>query len=395
MRKLVLFGAGKIGRSFIGQLFSRSGYKVVFVDINEHLVRELNRRQQYNVIIKAEKEEKLVVSNVRAVNAYDKKAVAKEITDTPVIAVSVGLRGLPDLFPVLAEGLRARYASGNDAPVDIILAENMRNAGSYFRRELGLLLPDYFPLDDLVGLVETSIGKMVPIMLKKDIEEDTLQVFAEPYNTLIVDRNAFRGPVPEVEGLEPKENIRAWNDRKLFIHNLGHAAVAYYGNWYDRSLHYTWEALEVPEIHEFAKAVMMQASDILMATWPGEFSAGSLTGHIDDLLHRFRNKALGDTIYRVGCDLFRKLGPDDRIAGPIKMALTLKKPYDLILKVLLLACQFRAADENGNMMAEDIEFIRLYKKGLRAILTRVCGFDEKSDRELIDLAEEFDRSLLS
>ena len=36
--KLVLFGAGKIGRSFIGQVFSRSGYEVVFIDINQEII---------------------------------------------------------------------------------------------------------------------------------------------------------------------------------------------------------------------------------------------------------------------------------------------------------------------------------------------------------------------
>jgi mannitol-1-phosphate 5-dehydrogenase len=42
-KRMLQFGAGNIGRSFIGQLFSRSGYEVVFIDINKKLVKELNR----------------------------------------------------------------------------------------------------------------------------------------------------------------------------------------------------------------------------------------------------------------------------------------------------------------------------------------------------------------
>ena len=53
--KLVLFGAGKIGRSFIGQVFSRSGYEVVFIDINQQLIDHLNKSGQYKVIIKSPK----------------------------------------------------------------------------------------------------------------------------------------------------------------------------------------------------------------------------------------------------------------------------------------------------------------------------------------------------
>ena len=62
--------------------------------------------------------------------------------------------------------------------------------------ELGRYLPHDYPLNELVGLVETSIGKMVPIMSQKDLEEDPLQVFAEPYNTLIVSKKGFKNPIP-------------------------------------------------------------------------------------------------------------------------------------------------------------------------------------------------------
>lgn len=52
MKKLVLFGAGKIGRSFVGQLFSRSGYEVVFVDILKPVIEALNKRGIYNCYYK-------------------------------------------------------------------------------------------------------------------------------------------------------------------------------------------------------------------------------------------------------------------------------------------------------------------------------------------------------
>ena len=75
-----------------------------------------------------------------------------------------------------------------------------------------------------MGLVETSIGKMVPIMKTEDLEEDPLLVYAEPYNTLILDRKGFLGDIPHIEEFALKDNIKAWVDRKAFIHNLGHAA---------------------------------------------------------------------------------------------------------------------------------------------------------------------------
>jgi mannitol-1-phosphate 5-dehydrogenase len=45
---------------------------------------------------------------------------------------------------------------------------------------------------------------MVPLMTQKDLQHDVLQVFAEEYNTLCLDKMAFKNPIPEIEGLAPK-----------------------------------------------------------------------------------------------------------------------------------------------------------------------------------------------
>jgi mannitol-1-phosphate 5-dehydrogenase len=394
MEKLVLFGAGKIGRSFMGQLFSLSGFEVVFIDINKHLIDELNRSGKYKVVIKSKQDEVLIIKNVRGLYADNEEAISNDIYDARILAVSVGIKGLPEIIPVLAKSLMRRYEKGNKSPVDIIIAENMRNAAAYFHDALSAILPASYPLNKMVGLVETSIGKMVPIMVKKDIDEDLLQVFAEPYNTLILDKKAFKNAIPEVRGLAPKENIKAWGDRKLFIHNLGHATVAYYGFSCNNSLVYLWQALEIPDIFHFARETMLHSANILVRIYPEEFSLDSLTTHIDDLLDRFSNKFLGDTIFRIGCDLHRKLSPDDRIVGAIRMAQRLNMPYDEFLKILVCACHFRAADENGKMLDRDIEFVRLYEKGIRNVLIKVCGFDEEYDKEMITLAEKIDITLI-
>ncbi|UUZ92024.1 hypothetical protein LJK87_42310 [Paenibacillus sp. P25] len=49
--KAVHFGAGNIGRGFIGLLLSQSGYEVIFSDVNRTLVEELQRRGEYTVTL--------------------------------------------------------------------------------------------------------------------------------------------------------------------------------------------------------------------------------------------------------------------------------------------------------------------------------------------------------
>lgn len=392
-QKLVLFGAGKIGRSFIGQIFSNGGYEVVFIDTSKALIDALNKRGNYKVIIKSEKEEILDITNVRGVYADDKQEVTNEIATASLLAVSVGLEGLDRIFPFLAEGLIKRQGIDNTSALDIIIAENMRNGDTYFKQSLTKLLPPGYPFDRLVGLVETSIGKMVPIMPKKDLQEDILQVFAEPYNTLILNKKGFKNPIPAINGLSPEENMKAWVDRKLFIHNLGHSAAAYLGYVYNPGFIYLHEVLAVSELYEEVRATMLQSAEILLKKYHGEFTPVQLEEHIDDLLFRFQNKALGDTIFRVGCDLMRKLGPEDRLAGAIKSALELKLGYNMILYALVCGCHFRAKDEDGRMFTGDLEFIQLYRKGIKHILTVLCGFNESENSQLYKEAGIIDSEL--
>jgi mannitol-1-phosphate 5-dehydrogenase len=370
--KLLLFGAGKIGRSFIGQVFSRSGYEVVFVDINAQLVDNLNKSRQYKVIVKnPEGDETIRVTNVRGIHLSETEKVIQELADASIASLSVGQQGLTAALPIIARSLILRQQLYGDWPLDIIIAENMRNADEYISAELTRMLPVDYPVSKLVGLVETSIGKMVPIMSQKDVEEDPLQIFAESYNSLIVAKNGFKNPVPEVSYVAPKENIKAWVDRKLFIHNLGHATVAYLGFQKKPGWVFIAEALGDPEIHSAARQTMLQSSDLLIALYPEEFTLSQLEEHIDDLLSRFKNKALGDTIFRVGCDLYRKLSPGDRLVTPINVAKKLNKPYDLILKALVAGISFRAVDENGKHYPSDERFFVEAEKGPEYILKNI------------------------
>ena len=383
-RSVLIFGAGKIGRSFIGQLFGLSGYEVVFSDIDAELVNLLNCKKSYTVVIKGEKEEKISISNVRAIHGTDEKAVTEEIKNASIMAVSVGKNALLKIIPTIAKGLIKRFQSQKNSPVDIIIAENMRSANEVIHKELKNNLPKDFPIDDYVGLVETSIGKMVPIMTAEEIKKDPLSVFAEPYNQLILDKKGFKNDIPNVMGLVPKENIKAWVDRKAFIHNLGHATAAYYGYFKHPGSTYLYEVLEDKNVLRFTKEVMLQSADILLKIYTDDFTSSSLSDHVDDLLFRFRNRSLKDTVFRVGQDIPRKLGPDDRFMGIIRLAISLKMPYNKILEAMSYAFFFKATDENGNRPEQDIIFEKYLSHGLDYTLQKVCGMDPAHDRELTE-----------
>jgi mannitol-1-phosphate 5-dehydrogenase len=391
--QIVIFGAGKIGRSFIGQLFGCSGYQVVFIDVDPVIIAGLNLQGSYRVIIKGEKEEEIIVPNVQAISALEKDKVIEAVSTAGILAVSVGKNVLERIIPVIAAGLVQRNSNNPRTPLDIILAENMRSAADFVREQLKKNLTPDFPVDAMVGLVETSIGKMVPIIPQTELEKDPLVVFAEPYNTLIVDRKGFKSPIPEIKGLAPKNNIKAWVDRKAFIHNLGHATAAYYGYALHPNAVYMYEVLEDSKVLLFTRSVMLQAAAILKTAYPEDFTNAELEAHVDELIFRFRNKALRDTIFRVGQDLPRKLSANDRFVGIIRMAESLGMDYDMILEAMTYAFHFKASDENGERSTQDLLFKEHLFPGIESVLHKVCGFELVKDKKLITKFKKYYNAL--
>ncbi len=377
--KIVIFGAGKIGRSFIGQLFGCSGYKVFFIDTDPDIVAGLNDRGNYRVIIKGEKEEEIIVPDVKAISAFEKERVIEAVSTAGILAVSVGKSSCEKVIPFIAAGLELRYNCNNNCPLDIIIAENMLNADDFFREHLKGILPPTYPFEKMVGLIETSIGKMVPIMTQAEVDKDPLMIYAEPYNTLILDKKGFKSPIPDIKALAPKNNIKAWVDRKAFIHNLGHATAAYFGFNRHPEATYMFEVLDDTEVYNFTRNVMLQSATILQAANPEDFTMTDLDNHIDDLLSRFRNRALQDTIYRVGHDLTRKLGSGDRFMGAIHLANQVGMTYDKILKAMSYGLFFRARDEEGNIYKPDFAFLDSLTKEFEMTLIRNLGFETESD----------------
>lgn len=389
-KTLVLFGAGKIGRSFIAQLFYSAGYHTVFIDTNPGLVEMLNESGAYRICITGEGfEDLLEIGNISALHISQKREIVNALCKADIAAVSVGQRALVSLAEIISHGIMSRYELRPDSPLDLILAENLRDAEGFMLKEFEKHLPKGFPLTSYIGLVETSIGKMVP---QKSSGEDPLLVYAEPYNTLIVDAKGFRNKIPEVKGLSPREDMKAWVDRKLFIHNLGHASLAYLAWRYDPMLDYTWQALEEPLLKKVVRETMYESGRVLLDMHPGSFSLQEIGEHIEDLLRRFGNKALGDTIFRVGCDLARKLGPDDRLVPVIRYAFLHHLPYRNILTALVAGMGFSKTDESGGTLPEDSIFFMKYSQDVTLIMKEHCNFDPQKEAALFKEALELNHS---
>ena len=370
MKTAIMYGGGNIGRGFIGKVFADSGYEVCFLDIMQDIIDEMNARGEYTVrIVSNAGEQDTTVKHVRAANSLTEHAI-DEIVNCEIMATAVGVNVLPRIAPVIAKGVVARMERSG-RPLDIILCENQLGADELMRGWIYEKLTDAQKqwADDNLGLVEASIGRMVPPLTPEMRAQDKLLICVEPYAELPVDRDAFKGEIPDLVGLIPYTPFEFYIKRKLFLHNGGHATCAYLG--YEKGYEYIWQAIADPEIYEAAKASMMTSAAALVKRF-GEGVRENVESNVTDLLFRFQNKALKDTVARVGADPVRKLRRNDRIVGAALFAIEQGVDPAPIVKGILAALQFdRAEDATAPEVQQALK-----EQGIAYVLRHYMGLDE-------------------
>ena len=363
MKKAVMYGAGNIGRGFIAQLFSKSGYETALIDVNKTVVEKLNTDRCYPVkIVSAEGISEELVTNVYGVDGTSIDAVADEIASADVMATAVGVNILPRIAGAIAEGVRRRFAKC-DTPLNIIICENLIKE-KLTEEEIKLF-------DERIGLVEASIGRMVPIMSEEMQEGNILKVWVEPYCELPVDKNGFKGDIPFVVNMVPFAPFEYFIQKKLFLHNMGHAATAYYGMLAGKKE--IADAIAVEHIYEKVRAAMLESAAALSAEHGVPYD--DVLAATEDLLNRFANPHLHDTVTRVGRDVMRKLAKGDRIIGAALLCEKHGLPYKNIIRVASAATLFPAdTDEFAAKLHEMIK-----EDGISNALSKATGLDAKSD----------------
>lgn len=370
MKKAVMYGAGNIGRGFIGKLLSESGYEVCFIDISSDIVDKINEDKAYPVTIVSDdvrKEE--MVHNVYAINGINVDDVAFAICTADLIATAVGVNVLPKIVKPLCEGIRQRVKR-NPYPLNIIICENLLDADRYIRGLMEKELDqEYKPwLDENLGLVEASIGRMVPVMTDEMREGNILRVCVEPYNSLPVDKEAFKGEIPALKNLVPFSPFGFYIKRKLFIHNMGHAMSAYLG--YRKGYRFIYECVGDQEIKCIVQIAMKCVAKALSKEYGVPFA--DICEHVDDLINRFSNKALADTVARVGREPIRKLGKNDRLVGAALYCMEHEVMADSIACGIASVLMYDNSDDEKAVELQSI----IKQMGVPHCVETLCGVDK-------------------
>ncbi|UQS81444.1 mannitol-1-phosphate 5-dehydrogenase [Bombilactobacillus folatiphilus] len=333
--KAVHFGAGNIGRGFIGETLAANDFSIQFVDLNETIINELNKRHEYDIELAAEGQQKLHVANVSGINnGKNPEQVVDAIATTDLVTTAIGPKILKFIAPLIAQGITARKQNQNLQKIDVIACENMIGGSQVLKEEVyqHLEQADQEFADQYIGFPNAAVDRIVPIQK----HDDPLMVSVEPFKEWVVDESQMANPDLKLKGVDYAPDLEPYIERKLFSVNTGHATVAYTG----KTLGYDniGDAIKDPKVLTQLKGVLKETGDLLIAKW--RFNRSDHEAYQAKIISRFENPYISDSIARVGRTPIRKLGFDERFIRPIREAKERGLSYEKLLETVGKIYQF-------------------------------------------------------
>ncbi|MBU8908579.1 mannitol-1-phosphate 5-dehydrogenase [Desertibacillus haloalkaliphilus] len=365
MKQTVHFGAGNIGRGFIGALFSQSNYHVTFIDIAEQIINKLNEENSYQVKLATEQEEVMQVDHVSGLNNMTQEnEVVKTIQDATYVTTAIGPDILPRIAPLIARGIAERVVK-TEEKLYVIACENQIGATDILKKHILDHLNEEIKglLEGRVYFFNSAVDRIVPIQ-----NQDSLDVLVEPYYEWVVET---KESIPPVKGMKIVEDLAPFIERKLFTVNTGHAVIAYLG--YIEGKETIDKTLADPEIANQVEETLKETGAYLIKRYA--MDEVEHLSYINKNIDRFKNPYLNDSVTRVGRAPIRKLGPEDRLVRPITEAYKEGLSYSNLAKAIAAALMF---DDPEDKQAVELQGM-IEENGVAAVLKSVSNLNEDSE----------------
>ncbi|NMO95560.1 mannitol-1-phosphate 5-dehydrogenase [Paenibacillus lemnae] len=312
--KAVHFGAGNIGRGFIGHMLSASEYEICFVARNKKQISQLQQRQEYPITLANPEQDTTIVSNVTAINITEHERVAEEIAAADIITTAVGVSALKDIANPIAEGIKLRLMQNKTAPLHIIACENAIAGSTRLKKKVYALLDEEIreQADTCISFPNAAVDRIVPVQN----HSDPLQVTVEPFYEWVIHRPALLPGFHEIKGVHYVDSLEPYIERKMFTVNTGHCCAAYLG--YLEGFKTIRQVMKDPSLRAKVRHVMEETGALLMEKHG--FDSQKHDKYMNAILERFANPNLTDKVSRVGRSPLRKLSPNDRLVRPVMQA---------------------------------------------------------------------------
>jgi mannitol-1-phosphate 5-dehydrogenase len=385
-KRIVIWGAGRIGRGFVGDLFSDSGYQLVFVDEASPLVDQLVRNGHYTVVraTSETKIERVTVQGYEAYHSSQKEEIEKAIVETDLVAVAVFPQNFESVAHELASLIQRRRTVRPQDPINIILCTNLIHAGPIFQKHLhaNLTAADQEFFTSKVGVVESLVIRIAPNPPQAELASDPLVVWTNGYSVLPVEEKAFKGAVPAMKSFRLVKDMRSEERRKIYTYNMCHAVLSYHG--YLAGHPQLVDCLADPVIRTEAQGALDEVSKTLQLELG--FSESDMAAWVQGVIEQTDNRTVGDTVVRSAADPLRKLHRDDRLIGPALLCLKNGIPPVHLIKAIGAAFHYRNTDDANSLKLSDM----ISQNGLNHTIRDVCGLGDNSME--VGLAKEIEHA---
>lgn len=367
-KEVLIVGAGKIGRGFIGQLFHRSGYRLWFMDASPAVVNLLNKEKQYRVDIAGEeKDETEYIPVAGAFTASDKPAVQTILRNAEMIVSSVGAANIETVAAIIGEMLKE---SGRQNPLNWIICENAERPAQRIKQAIlqhaDAVFADF--AQSKIGLVETQVLRTGMTAKPEILSKEPLAVRMQDWWTLPLDKDAFIGPVPDVLGFKPRSNFANELTRKIYTFNGTNGPIAYVG--WANGFHI---------LHESALAYPLFFREIQNESAFGithEFGidAEEQQAFAALAIKKYTDPAINDQIERNAHDSRRKLGEHERLVGPALLCLKYGRMPYAYAKAIAAAYFYSGSTDAGTCEVQRV----VNEEGIENAITKFSSLPKSS-----------------
>lgn len=365
--KSVHFGAGNIGRGFIGEILFQNGFEITFVDINERLIDALKERGTYEIELADELKERITVTGVTGLNNQtEPEAVIKAVAEADLVTTAIGPNVLPFIAELIAKGIQMRHSNNIKKAIDVIACENMIGGSDFLKEKVTAFLieEELAYVEEYVGFPNAAVDRIVPLQS----HEDPLFVSVEPFSEWVIDATHTKAKEIHLEGVEYVVDLEPYIERKLFSVNTGHATVAYNGSY--KGFETIDESMRDSEVLALLKAVLNETGDLLEAKW--QFDHQTHQAYIEKIIGRFKNPYISDLNTRVARTPIRKLGYDERFIRPLREANERGLSYQALLTTVARIFKY---DEETDEQSVELQSL-LSEKPLVQVIRHITGIED-------------------
>jgi len=384
MAHAVIFGAGRVGRGFLAEIFQEMGCTITFVDTNINLIDEINRTGSYT-IHKAvgALTDKVRIQNVSALHISQEGAIVDLLASSGAYgAVAVSPFSLREVADMLAVAIARRALELPNEPLDVLMCDNnadpVARISALLTSLLGGAALDY--LEQSVGFIRTIVMRMGAEQAPAG--DEALALLTDGYPEMPVDAAAFKGPIPRSSMLRPTDDFNAESVRKIYTLNMAQAAMAYLGA--PLGLAKELEAVAHPRVRPYLVQALEEAAHGLCGEYG--FARAQMREWNEGILKSLDNPVLGESLYRLGIDAGRKLGRAERLVGAAVLCQKFDRTPYALCRAIAYGYLYDSDDPGTRRMRECVE-----EEGIEFALERFSAIDYKSPLRLL-VMEEYDRA---